>query len=69
MAGMPIVPLIARSRLKNDPTSLGVVTDPGDELLGLSQMTSRSLRMKPRTANTRRKRKRTGHIEIPPRAC
>lgn len=35
VAGMPKVPLIARSRLKKDPTSLGVVTDPGDELLGL----------------------------------
>jgi hypothetical protein len=30
------VPLIGRTRKKNDPTSLGVVTDPGDELLGLS---------------------------------
>lgn len=36
VVGMPTVPLIARTRLKNDPTSLGVVTDPGDELLGLS---------------------------------
>lgn len=35
--GMPIVPLIARSRLANDPTSLGVVTDPEAELLGLSE--------------------------------
>lgn len=34
--GMPEVPLIGRTRKKNDPTSLGVVTDPGDELLGLS---------------------------------
>jgi hypothetical protein len=34
--GMPSVPLIARSRLKNDPTSLGVVTEPDDELLGLT---------------------------------
>ncbi|MGJ6125546.1 Z1 domain-containing protein [Mycolicibacterium sp. Y3] len=34
--GMPRVPLISRSRLANDPTSLGVVTDPGDELIGLS---------------------------------
>jgi hypothetical protein len=33
---MPEVPLIGRTRKKNDPTSLGVVTDPGDELLGLS---------------------------------
>jgi hypothetical protein len=35
VVSMPVIPLIARSRLKNDPTSLGVVTDPGDELLGL----------------------------------
>lgn len=35
--GMPCVPLIARSRLKNDPTSLGVITTPDDELLGLSE--------------------------------
>jgi hypothetical protein len=28
--------LISRSRLKSDPTSLGVITDPGDELYGLS---------------------------------
>ncbi len=34
--GMPRVPLISRSRLKNDPTSLGVVTEPTDELLGLT---------------------------------
>jgi hypothetical protein len=34
--GMPSVPLIARSRLKNDPTSLGVVTEPDDELQGLT---------------------------------
>ena len=34
--GMPRVPLIARSRLRNDPTSLGVITEPDDELLGLS---------------------------------
>jgi hypothetical protein len=27
--------LINRSRLKSDPTSLGVITDPGDELYGL----------------------------------
>jgi Z1 domain len=33
--GMTKIPLIARSRKKMDPTSLGVVTDPGDELLGL----------------------------------
>ena len=37
VAGMPSVPLIARSRLKNDPTSLGVITDPADELLGLTE--------------------------------
>ena len=36
VSGMSKVPLIARSRLKNDPTSLGVVTEPDDELLGLS---------------------------------
>ena len=32
----PEIPLIGRTRKKNDPTSLGVVTDPGDELLGLT---------------------------------
>ena len=37
IVGLPIVTLIARSRLKFDPTSLGVVTDPGDELLGLTE--------------------------------
>ena len=36
VAGSPEIPLIGRTRKKNDPTSLGVVTDPGDELLGLS---------------------------------
>jgi hypothetical protein len=36
VTGMASVPLIARSRLKNDPTSLGVVTEPDDELLGLT---------------------------------
>lgn len=36
VVGMPTVPLIARSRLKNDPTSLGVVTEPDDELQGLT---------------------------------
>ncbi len=36
VTGMPSVPLIARSRKKNDPTSLGVVTEPDDELLGLT---------------------------------
>ena len=30
------VGLISRSRLKSDPTSLGVITDPGDELYGLT---------------------------------
>jgi hypothetical protein len=34
---MPTIPLIARSRLANDPTSLGVVTEPDAELLGLSE--------------------------------
>jgi hypothetical protein len=34
--GMPNIPLIARSRLRNDPTSLGVITEPDDELVGLS---------------------------------
>jgi Z1 domain len=33
---MPVVPLISRSRLQNDPTSLGVITEPDDELVGLS---------------------------------
>lgn len=33
--GMSAVPLVERTRLKSDPTSLGVVTDPDDELLGL----------------------------------
>ena len=37
VAGLPEISLIARTRKKNDPTSLGVVTDPDDELLGLSQ--------------------------------
>jgi Z1 domain len=36
VSSLRTVPLIARSRLKNDPTSLGVVTDPGDELIGLT---------------------------------
>lgn len=36
VVGMANVPLIARSRLKNDPTSLGVVTEPDDELQGLT---------------------------------
>ncbi|MQA35914.1 Z1 domain-containing protein [Modestobacter roseus] len=37
VSGMKQVPLIARSRLKNDPTSLGVITTPNDELLGLEE--------------------------------
>jgi hypothetical protein len=37
IAGLPTIPLIARSRLANDPTSLGVVTEPDAELLGLSE--------------------------------
>jgi Z1 domain. len=36
VSGMPRVPLISRTRLKNDRTSLGVVTEPSDELVGLS---------------------------------
>jgi hypothetical protein len=36
VVGMARVPLIARSRLRNDPTSLGVITEPDDELFGLS---------------------------------
>jgi hypothetical protein len=36
VVGVTEVPLIGRTRKKNDPTSLGVVTDPGDELLGLT---------------------------------
>jgi hypothetical protein len=34
--GAGLVRLINRSRLTKDPTSLGVITDPGDELFGLS---------------------------------
>ena len=34
--GVELVGLINRSRLKSDPTSLGVITDPGDELYGLT---------------------------------
>lgn len=37
IAGYDTVPLINRSRLAKDPTSLGVITDPGDELYGLSE--------------------------------
>lgn len=36
VAALPQVPLIVRSRLKNDPTSLGVITNPDDELHGLT---------------------------------
>lgn len=32
----PRLTLISRSRLKSDPSSLGVVTEPGDELFGLT---------------------------------
>jgi hypothetical protein len=35
--GMRSVSLIVRSRLINDKTSLGVITDPDDELVGLSE--------------------------------
>ena len=34
--GRARVPLISRTRMKQDPTSMGVVTDPSDELIGLS---------------------------------
>jgi len=36
ITGVGPIGLISRSRLKSDPTSLGVITDPGDELYGLS---------------------------------
>lgn len=36
VGGRPTIPLISRTRMKQDPTSMGVVTDPGDELTGLS---------------------------------
>jgi hypothetical protein len=36
IAGLPEVGLINRSRLAKDPTSLGVITDPSDELFGLT---------------------------------
>lgn len=36
IAGVGPIGLISRTRLKSDPTSLGVITDPGDELYGLS---------------------------------
>ncbi|MGZ3415277.1 MAG: Z1 domain-containing protein, partial [Isosphaeraceae bacterium] len=34
--GRSQVPLISRTRMKQDPTSMGVITDPSDELIGLS---------------------------------
>jgi hypothetical protein len=34
---LPRVPAIARTRLAKDPTSLGVLTDPSDEFVGLSE--------------------------------
>lgn len=37
IVGFGPIGLISRSRLKSDPTSLGVITDPGDELYGLSE--------------------------------
>lgn len=37
VAGMPSVALKGRTRKKGDPTSLGVVTEPDDELVGLSE--------------------------------
>lgn len=37
VAGRERIPLITRTRMKNDPTSMGVVTDPDDELTGLSE--------------------------------
>ena len=37
VADVPQVPLIGRTRLKNDPTSLGVITNPDDELHGLCE--------------------------------
>jgi hypothetical protein len=36
VSGLPAIPLINRSRLGKDPTSLGVITSPDDELHGLS---------------------------------
>ena len=41
-SGCQTCPLIARSRLRNDPTSLGVITEPNDELLGLSDVDIRA---------------------------
>lgn len=37
VTGLGPIGLISRSRLKSDSTSLGVITDPGDELYGLSK--------------------------------
>jgi hypothetical protein len=37
VAGMSAVPLINRSRQANNPMSLGVVTEPDDELVGLDK--------------------------------
>ena len=36
VAGRTSVPLISRTRMRQDPTSMGVITDPADELVGLS---------------------------------
>lgn len=36
IVGLGSIGLISRSRLKSDRTSLGVITDPGDELYGLT---------------------------------
>jgi hypothetical protein len=36
VTGRTTIPLVTRTRMKQDPTSMGVVTDPGDELTGLS---------------------------------
>ena len=40
------IPLIARSRLKNDPLSLGVITSPGDETTGLTPEQIESIRQR-----------------------
>lgn len=37
VAGRTRLPLISRTRMKQDPTSMGVITDPDDELIGLSE--------------------------------
>lgn len=36
VAGRAFIPLISRTRMVQDPTSMGVVTDPSDELVSLS---------------------------------